>query len=101
MTPINNSDTAWLIVSDYNQENNLPYEELREDVLTSDSHQWHHEYLGIIMDVVKVWGNVGSVWNYGVGDNNDNVGVRGVAIGGDRLALEHCSMCVGGHESDQ
>ncbi len=32
MIPINNSDTAWLIVSDYNQDNNLPYQELREDI---------------------------------------------------------------------
>jgi hypothetical protein len=33
MIPINNSDTAWLIVTDYNQDNNLPYAELREDIL--------------------------------------------------------------------
>jgi len=101
MIPINNSDTAWLIVTDYNQDNDLPYEELREDILTSDGNQWHHEYLGIIMDVVKVWGSVGSVWAYGVGDENSKVGDKGLTIGGDRLTLELCSMLVGGHESNQ
>ncbi len=32
MIPINNSDTAWLIVADYNQENDKFHKELREDV---------------------------------------------------------------------
>ncbi len=45
MTPINNSDTAWLIVSDYNQDNNLPYEELREDVLNPDVNNWSIYYM--------------------------------------------------------
>ncbi len=40
MTPINNSDTAWLIVSDFNQDNNLPYEDLREDIISPDNNQW-------------------------------------------------------------
>jgi hypothetical protein len=40
MTPINNSDTAWLIVSDYNQDNNLPYEDLREDILNPEINSW-------------------------------------------------------------
>lgn len=36
MTPINNSDTAWLIVCDYNQDNDLPYEDLKEDILNPE-----------------------------------------------------------------
>jgi hypothetical protein len=44
MIPINNSDTAWLIVSDYNQDNGKYHEELREDVLDPDVSQWHYTY---------------------------------------------------------
>jgi hypothetical protein len=44
MTPINNSDTAWLIVSDYNQDNDLYHEELRDDILDPDvNQQWSCE----------------------------------------------------------
>lgn len=44
MTPINNSDTAWLIVCDYNQDNNLYYEELREDILNPEINQYAFEW---------------------------------------------------------
>ncbi len=44
MKPINNSDTAWLIVSDYNQDNDLPYEELREDILNPQINNWSYDY---------------------------------------------------------
>jgi hypothetical protein len=44
MIPINNSDTAWLIVSDYNQDNGLFYEELREDVFDPEISNWMFEY---------------------------------------------------------
>ncbi len=44
MIPINNSDTAWLIVSDYNQENDKFYEDLREDVLNPTTNLWVWEY---------------------------------------------------------
>jgi hypothetical protein len=43
MNPINNSDTAWLIVSDYNQDNDLFYEELREDILNPEMNDWYYE----------------------------------------------------------
>ncbi len=43
MLPINNSDTAWLIVTDYNQDNYIPFEELREDILNPETNQWHDE----------------------------------------------------------
>ncbi len=45
MNPINNSDTAWLIVTDYNQDNNLPYEDLREDILNPEINQWVSEHV--------------------------------------------------------
>lgn len=101
MIPINNSDTAWLIVSDYNQENDLPYEDLREDILTSDGNQWHYEYLAIITDIVKVWGQVGSIFAISVGDDQQKVGVQGLAIGGDRFILAIDSRWVGGHDPNQ
>jgi hypothetical protein len=44
MIPINNSDMAWLIVSDYNQDNGKFYEELREDILNPDVNQYHFEH---------------------------------------------------------
>ncbi len=44
MTPINNSDTAWLIVSDYNQDNGKFYEDLREDVLNPVTNDGCYDY---------------------------------------------------------
>ncbi len=44
MLPINNSDTAWLIVSDYNQENDKYYEELRDDIDNPEVNDWHINY---------------------------------------------------------
>ena len=80
MTPINNSDTAWLIVSDYNQDNDLPYEDLREDILNPEVDGW--------------WWQHPSLVNFGVGVNLDiKFGVNfvgqsrlgGHADGGDRV----------------
>lgn len=36
MVPVNNSDLAWLITADYNQDNGKYHEELREDVINPD-----------------------------------------------------------------
>jgi hypothetical protein len=36
MIPINNSDTAWLIVSDYLQDNGKYFDELRNDILNPE-----------------------------------------------------------------
>ncbi len=72
MNPINNSDTAWLIVSDYNQDNNLPYEELREDIADPETNQWHW------------WSSIS-----GVGSNFDIVGGQG---GGDRTDVNGNSV---------
>ncbi len=44
MLPINNSDTAWLIVADYNQDNDYYHEELREDVLNPVIDEWNCEF---------------------------------------------------------
>jgi hypothetical protein len=52
------------------------------------------------MDVVKVWGSVGSVWAYGVGDENNKVGDKSLTIGGE-VTLEFCSRLVGGHDPNQ
>jgi hypothetical protein len=43
MIPINHSDTAWLIITDYNQDNNLPYEDLRNDIISPEINQWNWE----------------------------------------------------------
>ena len=74
MIPINNSDTAWLIVSDYNQDNNIPYEDLREDVLNPETNHWIylHRYLNVIGPV----GISGYVSQGEVGDD-DEAGVGG------------------------
>lgn len=45
MIPINNSDTAWLIVADYNQENSKYHEELRKDVLNPNVNDYHFEFI--------------------------------------------------------
>lgn len=46
MTPINNSDTAWLITADFNQDNNIGFPEaLREDIISPDVNGWEYEYL--------------------------------------------------------
>ena len=71
MTPINNSDTTWLIVTDYNQDNDLPYEELREDVYNPAINQWCYESSS------QGVGGVGYISDVGVG----GVGVGDVGIG--------------------
>jgi hypothetical protein len=52
MVPINNSDTAWLVVTDYKQENDLPYEELREDVLNPTINPYYYEYHTLMVNSV-------------------------------------------------
>ena len=81
MIPINNSDTAWLIVTDYNQDNNLPYEELREDIYNPAINQWHYEN-NIVCVGVGGYG-VGGVGGVGVGGVGGVVGFGGVGSGYD------------------
>ncbi len=44
MTPINNSDTAWLIVTDFNQDNGKFYADLRESIINPEIDQWCIEW---------------------------------------------------------
>jgi hypothetical protein len=45
MIPINNSDTAWLIVSDYNQDNSIGYPDcLRDDIANPEVNVWYYEF---------------------------------------------------------
>ncbi len=94
MIPINNSDTAWLIVADYNQENDIGFPDaLREDILdptqeiwwyesptwefTGDEVSWAFERVSTAShysggDLLFVGDNRitdSNVWGYGVGDN--------------------------------
>ncbi len=74
MIPINNSDTAWLIVSDYNQENDLSYEDLREDVLDPDTGQqfcWEPRCYGV-GDTRNCGDRAGNKGEIGVGDTCRN-----------------------------
>ncbi len=94
MTPINNSDTAWLIVTDYNQENDKFYEELREDILNPEIHSWYYEYSGRLQVVVGTFnvieGFVGhirdEILNIHVGGGYGGVGggfvISGNIVGG-------------------
>lgn len=63
MTPINNSDTAWLIVSDYNQEHDIPYEDLRNDIYCPSINDWMNE------SIDRLFSN-----DYNVGDFHEEVG---------------------------
>lgn len=91
MMPINNSDTAWLIVSDYNQDNGKYYDELREDVYNPEIDEWASE--GIITGV----GASGSAFYY-VGDiTRSHVGCRYSSLVGSGAINVGCN--VGDHLS--
>lgn len=76
MTPINNSDLAWLVVSDYNQDNDIGYPDaLREDIYNPEINTWCWEYDEFAQDVGR---DVGTDEDYintrrcgSVGDRND------------------------------
>ena len=93
MIPINNSDTAWLIVSDFNQDNLIGYPDcLREDIYNPDVNDYYWEFTftgvgggGITVGVVFYSIiNVGDRYNYLVGANG-NVGDCGLEdyVGGN------------------
>jgi hypothetical protein len=68
MIPINNSDTAWLIVSDYNQDNGIGFpDELREDILNCNANDWDH---------IAIRGDGGT----NVGGRGRGSGVGGISI---------------------
>ncbi len=92
MIPINNSDTAWLIVSDYNQENNKFYEGLREDVYNPNINDW------IWVRRLRFGDDaIGGVHGRGVGAGLDRVGAGDTHIGGS-YGGSRCS--VGDNEVD-
>jgi len=102
MIPINNSDTAWLIVSDYNQDNGLLYEDLREDILNCNVNEWTCELsydVSVNYSIDCIAGNrvgdedtpeVGSdEYDFIIGSNDLNgasneAGVIGERVGGNR-----------------
>jgi hypothetical protein len=89
MLPINNSDTAWLIVTDYNQDNNLLYEDLRNDILNPETNKWTYEYHGrhvgdnMVASVGSVFSDNMSVMGSGflVGYGDINLDVLGAYVG--------------------
>ncbi len=89
MLPINNSDTAWLIVSDFNQDNNKFYEELREDILNPETNDWIYEHF-VYMQVGSDGIGVGSI----VGATGDSCG--NVGAGSEGLSPDFTSTLVGG-----
>ncbi len=107
MTPINNSDTAWLIVSDYNQENGKFYEELRDDILNYNINDWDFEYR--IGGVVGAYEPISYRRLSRVGSNNhfDMVGACNLAesgVGGMgspmRVGFKGTSCLVGGYDTN-
>lgn len=82
MIPINNSDTTWLIVTDYNQDNNILYEDLREDIYNPAINHWSYDSrVGVGVGVGGGSGvvggtscRVGDLALAGVGDLDTGVG---------------------------
>lgn len=75
MVPVNNSDLAWLVVSDYNQDNDIGFpDDLREDIYNPAIDQWTAQHIGIVESdrvgnsmgngiVGDFKGTVGSSWS--------------------------------------
>ncbi len=104
MIPVNNSDTAWLIVADFNQENGLPYEDLMEDVLNPEINEWcwqHDDYEQSCgqkvggdedwMNSFRVYGSVGGRLQKEIGGAVDATSV------GDIIGARAMARRVGGH----
>ncbi len=97
MIPINNSDTAWLIVSDYLQDNNLPYEDLKKDITSPDINQWIFTYSNLQQNYVGTENIIGG--NY-VGYPNDDFYRFGYASLGGNVGwtLNELGNFVGGND---
>ncbi len=84
MIPINNSDTAWLIVADYNQDNAIGCPDfLREDVLDPDVNTYIPEYstAGIVGTNFNLFADIGGDKSYAgkfLGSAGMNTGGNGV-----------------------
>ncbi len=79
MTPINNSDTAWLIVADFNQENDKYHEELRDDVNNPEINNYHHIILYYILTGFGISHDVGGGLKEQAGDGS----IVGRRVGGN------------------
>ncbi len=94
MIPINNSDTAWLIVSDYNEDNSIGYPHcLREDIANPDINGWH--YVHDTSDKVgsRASLQVGTIY---MGDS-DEVGGSDYVVGGAAEPVVGSNQgCIGG-----
>lgn len=101
MIPINNSDLAWLVVSDYNQDNGiLGAEELREDIycpaINEDDFNGgksiggyeygHYNSPGFMFD-----------WSFYVGANYSNLTATPASMSQYVGGTFACSECVGGN----
>ncbi len=96
MLPINNSDTAWLIVSDYNQDNDLPHEELREDVLNPETNFWCWEWR--FKNMCRIGGVVGTDDN--VGFNSRQYRSFSIVKGGHVGNYDSDGLFVGGNATE-
>lgn len=73
MLPINNSDLTWLVVADYNQDNDIGYpDDLREDVDNPAINDWHINYRLIGVGTV---GKSNRISSANVGDYSRMVGM--------------------------
>jgi hypothetical protein len=100
MIPINNSDTAWLVVTDYNQDNGKFYEQLREDILNCNVNEWDWDYKFYEPFTIGLK-EVGAAWNFGdkVGNGQGGyVGEEGgvgeviidIGVGGNPRRIRSC-----------
>lgn len=68
MIPVNNSDLAWLVVSDYNQDNNIGFpDDLREDVNNPIPNDWECDYMYVAVNQ-SVGDRCGKVGEGSLGD---------------------------------
>lgn len=104
MVPINNSDTAWLIVADYNQDNSKFHEDLREDVLNPVISDWDNISIGddggtdvgARGRISGVGGNHAAIFY--IGGVNNNVGNQHILS--ENVGGLYISGLVGGHVYD-
>ncbi len=98
MIPINNSDTAWLIITDYNQDNDILYQDLRNDILNPEINEWYYEYRTFDLAAGNSEGDIMDGNDYG-----DVVG-EGETLVGDNCDMDDFVLSgqyVGGHEPNQ
>ncbi len=101
MLPINNSDTAWLIVSDFNQDNGKFYEQLREDIIDPDVDRWwwswetYSSVIGGVEYMIYMNDEVGCGFSNHVGGIGYGMTMH---LGGSHILLGNY---VGGHDPDQ